>query len=384
MMSEVDRRGNGWRLTRAFANIVFLNLGNNEMKLYLILLPFLLLSFNALPAAPKEISLFKPEDERKIVIHNRVLATVNDKSVTVYDLMKKMDLLFYRQFPQYTSSAAARYQFYNANWKAVLRDLIDKELIMADAEEVKMQVSNGDVRQEMETMFGPNIITNLDQVGLTFEEAWKMVHADIVIKRMLFSRANAKALKQITPIVIRDAYSNFAKENHRPETWNYAIITIRDPDQAKGAEAANQAHQLLISEKIPLNELSERLGKLTSIAPTTKINLSEPYSHTQEEMAESSRKILAELQAGQFSAPQSQTSRADGTTVYRIFFLQEKIAAGAPPFSQVSNNLKDKLVDEASNKEIDQYIARLRKHFDVQGGDLEALKKENFQPFELQ
>lgn len=353
------------------------------MKKTFFLLPFVLLVMTSLVAGP-ELSFFKPEDNKKILIQNRVLAKVNDKSLTVYDVMKKMDMLFYKQFPEYTGSVMARYQFYNANWKAILRDLIDKELILADADEVKMQVSNGDVRQEMEEMFGPNIITNLDQVGLTFEEAWKMVHSDIVIKRMLYTRANVKAIKQVTPIVIKDAYANFAKENHKPATWTYAIINIRDPDSEKGAEAAHQAHQLLVSDHLDPKDLNEKLNQIASIASTTKVNISEDYNHSADEMAENSKKILEHLQAGQFSEPQPQKSRTDGSMVYRIFYLKKQIAEGAPPFSEVSNSLKDKLVDEASSKEIDQYIARLRKHFDVQGGDLEALKKENFQPFILQ
>lgn len=351
-------------------------------KSFLFLTLFLALQ-HCLCAAP-DVSLFQQEDNKKIVIHNRVLAKVNDKSITVYDLMKKMDMLFYKQFPQYTTSVQARYQFYNANWKPILRDLMDKELILADAEEVKMPVSNGDVRQEMEEVFGPNIIANLDQVGLSFEEAWKMVHSDIIIKRMLYSRANMKAMKKVTPIVLRDAYTSFAKENQRPETWVYTIITIRDPDPDKGAEAAHQAHQQLVKEHVSPKDLGERLVKLASVAPTTKVNLSEEYTHTAEEMAENSKKILAGLSAGQFSDPQPQKSRADGSTVYRIFYLQQQKQAGAPPFREVSKDLNDRLIDEESSKEIDQYLARLRKHFDVQGGDLELLKKENFQPFVLQ
>ena len=353
------------------------------MKRYFLFLTLLLALHQSLVAAP-DVSLFKPEESKKIVIHNRVLAKVNDKSITVYDLMKKMDMLFYKQFPQYTTSVQARFQFYNANWKSILRDMMDKELILADADEMKMQVSNGDVRQEMEEMFGPNIIANLDQVGLTFEEAWKMVHSDIVIKRMLFSRANMKAMKKVTPIVLRDAYTTFAKENHRPESWIYTIISIRDPDPEKGAEAAHQAHQILVTEHIPPKDLIERLNKLASMAATTKVNLSEEYNHTADEMAENSKKILATLNAGQFSDPQPQKSRTDGSTVYRIFYLQQQKSAGAPPFNEVSKNLNDKLIDEESSKEIDQYLARMRKHFDVQGGDLELLKKENFQPFVLE
>ncbi len=48
---------------------------------------------------------------------------------------EKMDMLFLRRFPEYTKSKVARYQFYMANWKAILNELIEKELILADAQE---------------------------------------------------------------------------------------------------------------------------------------------------------------------------------------------------------------------------------------------------------
>ena len=105
--------------------------------------------------------------ERHVNVNNRILAVVNGKPLSVYDVMKKMDVHFYRQFPEYASSAEARHQFYQAQWKNMLRDLVDKELILADAESAKVEVSAGDVRQEMENMFGPNIIANLDKLGMT-------------------------------------------------------------------------------------------------------------------------------------------------------------------------------------------------------------------------
>src|SRR5580704_3365582 len=72
--------------------------------------------------------------ERKIVVNNRILAKVNGKAISVLDIMKKMDMLFYRQYPQYANNAEARQQFYSMYWKTALQECIDKELIMADAQ----------------------------------------------------------------------------------------------------------------------------------------------------------------------------------------------------------------------------------------------------------
>ncbi len=37
---------------------------------------------------------------QNIVINNRILLKVNGKSITVMDVVRKMDLLFYRQYPE--------------------------------------------------------------------------------------------------------------------------------------------------------------------------------------------------------------------------------------------------------------------------------------------
>ena len=350
-----------------------------KAKLFLLFLSIFLI--DAQVHAAGEGLLYSPEESKQITVNNRILAKVNGKAISVIDLMKKMDMLFYKAFPEYTSSTPARFQFYLMNWKKVLQDLIDKELIMADAEEIKMQVSSGDVRQEMEMLFGPNIIANLDKIGLSFEEASRMIYSDILIKRMLYIRGQAKAIKQATPQVVWDAYADFSKNNIRPDIWKYYVVTIRDPSKTKGAEAAHQAHRILEEDHIALQEVPERLKGLASVSPTTKVTVSEEYTHNEKEMSPAYKTILSNLTPGQYSHPSPQKSRADGSTVYRIFFLKEFKAGGSIPFQEVAKQLKDKIIDEAATKETEQYIKKLRKHFDVQEIHFEEEGQDKFEPF---
>jgi hypothetical protein len=74
----------------------------------------------------------------KIVINNRILGRVNGKPISTYDLMKKMDVSFFRQYPEYASSIEARFQYYEMVWKSALAEMIDKQLILADAQESKI------------------------------------------------------------------------------------------------------------------------------------------------------------------------------------------------------------------------------------------------------
>lgn len=355
------------------------------MKIRFFLLPLFTLT---VLFSPVEINadplLFGNDQELQITINNRILAKVNGKAISVMDLMKKMDMLFYRQFPEYTSSVQARYQFYQANWKYVLEELIDKELILADAQESKLPISAGDVRQEMESLFGPSIITNLDKIGLTFEEASKMILADLTIRRMMYFRVQSKAINQITPQLIRNYYENYAKENIRDNEWVFNVISIRHRDAKKAEEAAKQAYQLLSVEKTPLTDLSKKLnvsGTSTRRPPT--VTISEEFHTKEKELSDVFKASLSMLQPDSYSRPIAQKSRTDNSTMYRLFYLKEMIPGGTIPFSELETKIKDKLIDQAVGKESTAYLTKLRQHFDVQETQLKEILSSDAPPFIL-
>lgn len=328
--------------------------------------------------------LFNTDQEMQITVNNRILAKVNGKAISVMDLMKKMDMLFYRQFPQYMSSVQARYQFYQANWKHVLEELIDKELILADAQEAKLPISAGDVRQEMEVLFGPNIIANLDKTGLTFEEASKMVLADLTIRRMIYFRVQSKAINSVTPQVIRNYYETYAKENIRDNEWVYNVISIRHRDAKQAEEVAKHSHHLLSVDKIPLSELSNRLAELwTSPRRAPVVTISEEFHNKDKELSSAFKAILATLPINSYSQPSSQKSRADNSTVYRIFYLKTMIPGGTVPFNELETKIKDTLIDQAIGKESDAYLTKLRQHYDVQETQLKEILASDVPPFIL-
>lgn len=331
-----------------------------------------------------EPSLLSAQKEPQIIVNNRILAKANGKAISVIDLMKKMDMLFYRQFPQYSSSSVARYQFYLANWKSVLTEMIDKELILADAEESKLVVSAGDIRQEMEQLFGPNIIENLDKAGLSFAEAYEMVRAEIIIRRMMYFRVQAKAIAQATPFKIREHYDKIAKDTIRDNEWVYRVITIRHRDPTKAADMGHRVHTLVTEDKVAFEDL---LAKLQSTPEDTKrqpsVNISEELSTKEKELSQSYKTTLSSLESGGYSLPISQKSRADNTTVVRIFYLKEMVPGGAIPFKELEAKIKDQMISDAIEKESEAYLGKMRQHFDIQDNIIQELVASDFQPFVL-
>ncbi len=318
------------------------------------------------------------EAEPNVMVNNRILANVNGKSISVIDLMKKMDMLFYREFPEYASMPQARYQFYSANWKHVLSELIDKELIVADAEEAKLPLSSGDVRQEMERLFGPNIIGNLDKIGMSFDEALTIVHGDLLLQRMLYVRVNSKALRNVTPIDVRNYYEEYSKTNLQPAKWTYRVVTIRNKDTTLGAETANAAYHLLVDQSLPLKELEAKLKEQNALSKESQISISEEFQHGDKDLSPAYKETLSQLQSKSYSKPASQVSRADKSTVFRIFYLNEYLPERALPYAEIEGKLKNALLEKQIIAESTAYIKKLRRHFDVQ-----EMIPEDFQPFSM-
>lgn len=327
--------------------------------------------------------LFNTAQPTHIFVNNRILAKVNETPISTIDVMKKMDLLFYRQFPQYAGSVEARYQYYNMNWKPVLEEMVEKELVLADAAAVKMEVSNGDVRQEIETFFGPNIIANLDKAGLTYEEASKMVREDLMIRRMMMARVNSKAVRAVTPTDIKREYEAFAVSDAIPDQWKYQVISIRAKDATEGAEAANHAYRLLAEENIGTDHFLEKLKEESLMNGETTFSVSDEFVHNDKQVSEEYKKTLSSLSSGTFSQPISQQSRATGDMVFRIFYLKELIPGGAPDFSLVEMKIKNMMIDKEVQKETERYIAKLKGHYDIQTGEKYNMYPEDYQPFVL-
>lgn len=321
-------------------------------------------------------------EEPQIFVHNRILLKVNGKPISTFDLIKKMDIAFYRQYPEYISSTAARAQYYEMSWKPVLDDLIDKELVLADAEAHKVEVSNGDVRQEIELAFGPNVIANLDRVGLSFEEASKMMREEILINRMISGKVHVKAVRQVTPQHIRMAYETFIRDPAHAQLaqWRYRMITVAERTAARTEALAQAVHAHLL-QGIPPDQLTDSLKDSAVLGRKGKITLSESLTHNEQEITPLYRDFLSSLEPGHYTMPFSQKSRSHGRLVWRILYLEETIPRRLPSFKEMESTLKNQLLERAIEDETSTYLRRLRQYYHVQEGNISALLPSDYHPF---
>lgn len=323
------------------------------------------------------------EEKRTIGVNNRILAKIHGKVISVLDVQKKLDVLFYRRFPEYASAPSMRYQFYMINWRPILNDLIDKELILADATESKIEITKGDVRQEMETLFGPNIIVNLDKVGLSFEEAREMIEGDLIIRRMMMLRVNVKAHSSVGPGDIRKAYLKYIETHNKPTEWVYQVITVRHPNPEKGLASANILRNVLAGKQTTIDELASNYQLIEAIDPETKVTFSEEFKQTEKEISDAYKEILAGMTSDSYSQPIEQQSRAKNSTVHRIFYVKVLIPGGTIPLAEVETELHGQLLSEAIAKENEVYLNRLRKQAGLTKEKLAQMVPTDFEPFIL-
>lgn len=315
--------------------------------------------------------------EQKIAVQNAILAKVNGKTISMMDVKKKMDMVFHQNYPQLIDSSQARFQFYEASWRHVMMDMIDNELIISDATDKEVKLTDGEVREVMEERFGPNVMQTLDKIGLTYDETWKMVRSELMVQRMNWWFVHSKAVSTVTPQDIRTAYRLHLEKNPSYSEWKYRVVTIKvdEPNEA----LAEDVHKTLAELGKAPDAAQEALKAFEE--PGVSITVSNEFDAKTQDLSDIHRASLENLSPGSYGKPTFQTSRSDKKTVYRIFYLAGKSDFPAPAFEAISQQLKNELIQKAVVQESEGYLGKLRKHY---GFDADKTIPEDLHPFSLQ
>lgn len=316
--------------------------------------------------------------EPKIAVQNSILAKVNGNTISMMDVKKKMDILFHQHYSHLENSPQAKYQFYQSSWRQCLMDAIDSELILSDAEAKGIKLTDGEVREELENRFGPNVMSTLDEIGISYDEAWKSIRKDMIVQRMNWWFVYSKAHQNVTPQDIRQAYRLYLQENPAYTNWKYRTISIRmeKPDD-------------MFAEKIYQHLLENNAGPQTVSldkfqTPGVSIQISNEYESTDKELTDAHKTALVALNAGEYSRPSPQLSRIDKKTVYRIFYLIGKEEHPAPSFNDLSAMLRNQLTQKASEKEFKAFLTKLRNKYGYDADTLKEIAPPDFHPFSIQ
>lgn len=325
---------------------------------------------SSLSAAPAMMDMpFDQNYPENLLVNNRILLKINGKAISVMDVVRKMDLLFYRQFPELASSTVARYQFYMNGWRAILGAVIDDYLIMADAGEKEIQVNDGEVREELEKLFGPDVVINLDKLGMTLEEAFELLKTELTVQRMTAIMVRSKALTEVHPMIMKKRYEKVLMENPPLNYWVYRILSIRGNDHER---VANEAYRLLSEQQIPFDQIVSNI-QIEGI----ECSCSEEVRQKEHDLSRGYRSILGTLAVGAGSVPVSNEK------VSRLFYLKGIEKVNPPSFRESEEGLKRELTQEAITRHNVEYRQKLRKHYGLTDQFLSDAIPAGLQPFAL-
>lgn len=319
--------------------------------------------------------------EPDLLINNRPVAKINGKVISLMDVVKKMDLILQEYGKEYLESNVARYQFYSKQFEPTLDDMISSELMLLDAEQKKISVTDGQVREELESRFGPNMIENLEIVHMTHDEAYEMIRSELIVNQLMGVKVHSKTVLSVTPNDIQDAYSAYLAENSPKETWKYQVLALRGQDKNVCEKLANEAFSLLTIAGKDLDVVHENL--LTQ-DKNTIVSLSEEYSLDADHLSKQHFEVLKDLAPNSFSKPVAQISRFDNSTVYRIFYLNAYEISKPAEFNAMHDTLKNQLLQQTFDNEKKLYVNTLKKRFGYDKQDAKIPAPEGYQPFILQ
>ena len=319
---------------------------------------------------------------RDIAILNRPLVKVNGNQISLIDVMKKMNTFLYEHYPEALSDNIMMYQFYSSRWRATLDEMINNELMLLEAETKEITVSDGDVREEVEKRFGPNIMASLNEIGISLEEARTLIHTELLVQRIMWMNVHQKAMQEITPKKVKEAYAIYLKEHPQKEFWTYQFISVRGGDKELGEKIAKQGAELSCTHTSIEKVHAALLDSFKDTPNLPKITLSEEVSPDVKSISDMHKQALASLSDKQYSEPKKQISRT-GDEVWRIFQLKDREIHDPANFNQVSERIKNQLMQERSAHYAGIYFEGLREQYHLTDQDLAQNIPEDYTPFHL-
>ncbi len=327
----------------------------------------------------QDTSRLFPDMQKQLILNNAILANFNDKIISVVDVMKKMDFLFYQSYPNLAESKEARYQFYQMSWRHALEEMINNELILTDAIDKELKLTDSEIREEMENRYGPNILLTLDKVKITYDEAWKMVKEEMLVQRMGWYRVNSKALQNVTPQKIREAYRLHCSNNPPKETWQYQIISLRGKNEDQLKNIAEKAYDFFLDKERSPNEIKDHLETLIIDPASESVQISNTYETTKKDLSLNYYKILSHLGKKSYSKPVFSKKKYKDQFTYRIFYLKNFDVKQTTSFEEMSNQLKNTLLKREVEKNSKEYLQKLKNYYGIDH-QISQLP-QNFQPF---
>lgn len=248
------------------------------------------------------------------VIGDAVVATVNDKPISSFDVRQRMRLMIATSGGPIPEGAEAQYQ------AQAMRDLIEEELKRQEAERFSVEISDDEVLQELARIANgavDQLARDLEANGIAIETLQEKIRAETAWDNLVRGRYRSRV--SITEGEIDDLLSEMKAEKQAEQFLLSEIcLPINDPTQREEVFGIGMQMLQQMQQGVPFQALAQRF----SVCPSAARGGDLGWMRTPQ-MAPETAVVIAQLSEGNVSAP----IEAQEGDMYKLVALRSKRAA---------------------------------------------------------
>ena len=288
---------------------------------------------------------------------DRIVATVNDEVVLLYDLNQTIKPYVDRIKASNYPDEKERQMLFKIREDA-LNMLIEKKLANQEIKQYKISVSQQEINNAIEGMKKAKFITDeelreeLSKLGLTLEEYRKQIKEQILREKLINREVKSKIV--ITSEDIKTYYENHKDVYSGKKKYHLRNIIM------KVAADADETEKLVIFKKIEavLSELKQgesfdKLARIYSDSPLASeggdLGLFEV-----KDLSPQLQEAVKVLKEGEY------TSVLDTDQGYQIIYVQEIQKSSGKTLEESTSEISQKLYKEAVNRKYESWLKELK------------------------
>ena len=295
-------------------------------------------------------------------ILDRVVATVNDGTITLSDLQESIEIFEHQVGKAKAENMSERDR--KALERRVLEDLIDKTLIEGFAEKAGIQASEAEIDRAIQEVLSRAHITEaelreaLKQDGLQYEEYRDQIRDQLIkakmIQREIRARINIKD-QQIEEYYLDHPDDFRAEEGVVIRHILFPLPHMPSPEVVDATvREANRVRREILDGK-PFPEAANQYSRDETAGQGGWLGFFRKGS------------LSAEMEAGIERLGEGEISEPVRTALgIHLFKVEERTSGDIRPLEKVRDSIREKLYEEAAERQFEEWRKELRKNAHIE------------------
>ncbi len=297
-----------------------------------------------------------------IQTNNTILAHVGKKAITALDVKREMDRQLYLFDNTVFNNPEVVFSHYNQNWKYTLKKIVQDELMLLEAEALQFSIPPQEITKKTTELYGENPVPLYQLLSITPDEAKDHGKRELYSMYLTYFKVWDKCNVEATPKEVQKAYQSFIKDLPKNDKWIYQAMYVQGKDEQSVKKASESISQML--QEGHYSNLASIVDRL-SAGNELKVGMSKDITLTTKELSPSLLAVLENLEVGMMS--DVITGKSAGNYTGKVLHLKEIKREPIPEFSDISDQLKNSIVNTASEQISEKYFTGLVKKYGVAG-----------------